>query len=150
MRAVVQRCREARVEVEGAVTGQIGHGLTIFVGVGEGDTEAEAQRLAQKIAALRIFNNPEGRFDLSLRDVGGAALVISNFTVFGDARKGSRPNFGAAAAPMEARALYERFVTLLRDQGVPAETGVFAAMMEVTVVNDGPVTVILDVERRTA
>jgi D-tyrosyl-tRNA(Tyr) deacylase len=144
MKAVIQRCRAARVEVENEVIGQIEFGLTIFLGIGEGDTEAGASRLAQKIAGLRIFNNAEGRFDRSVRDVGGSVLVISNFTLYGDARKGTRPNFTGAAAPEIARQLYERFVTLLSESGIPVATGQFAAMMQVTVENDGPVTLILE------
>jgi len=144
MKAVIQRCRAASVEVEGTVIGQIDSGLTIFLGVGEGDEEAQAARLVQKIAGLRIFDNDEGRFDRSLRDVGGSALVISNFTLYGDARKGTRPNFGGAAKPEIARHLYERFVTLLGESGIPVQTGQFAAAMNVKVENDGPVTLILE------
>jgi D-tyrosyl-tRNA(Tyr) deacylase len=146
MRAVIQRCRLARVEVDGKVVGAIERGLTIFLGVAEGDNEACAARLAQKVAALRIFDDEQGKFALSLRDIDGAALVIPNFTVCGDTRKGTRPNFGAAAAPEPARQLYERFVTLLSTQDVPVQTGVFAASMSVTVENDGPVTLVLNVE----
>jgi D-tyrosyl-tRNA(Tyr) deacylase len=144
MKAVIQRCRAASVEVEGRVLGQIDFGLTIFLGVGEGDEEVQAARLVQKIAGLRIFDNDEGRFDRSLRDVGGSALVISNFTLYGDARKGTRPNFGGAAKPEIARHLYERFVKLLSESGIPVQTGEFAAMMNVKVENDGPVTLILE------
>lgn len=148
MKAVIQRCNEARVEVDGEIVGQIGQGLAIFLGVAEGDDEACAARMAQKIAGLRIFDNPEGRFDLSVRDVGGSALVISNFTLCGDARKGTRPNFSGAAAPDTARALFDRFVTLLCETGVPTQTGQFAAHMTVHVANDGPVTLVLDVENK--
>jgi D-tyrosyl-tRNA(Tyr) deacylase len=146
MKAVIQRCRRAQVEVEGKVVGTIERGLAVFLGVAEGDDEACAARLAQKIAALRIFDDEQGRFAFSLRDIRGAALVIPNFTVCGDARKGTRPNFGAAAAPDPARQLYERFVTLLSTQDVPVQTGVFAASMSVTVENDGPVTLVINVE----
>jgi D-aminoacyl-tRNA deacylase len=146
MRAVIQRCQRAQVEVESQIAGAIGRGLAVFLGVATGDDEACAARLAQKVAALRIFDDEQGKFALSLRDVGGAALVIPNFTICGDARKGTRPNFGDAAAPEPARRLYERFVTLLSSQGVPVQTGVFAASMKVTVENDGPVTIVVNIE----
>ena len=132
--------------VEGQTVGAIEQGLAIFLGVGQGDDEATAARLARKVAALRIFDNADGRFDLALREVGGAALVISNFTVCGDARKGARPNFAAAAPPERAELLYELFVKLLRAQDVPVQTGVFAASMQVEVLNDGPVSLLLEVE----
>jgi len=144
MKIVIQRCLRASVRVEGEVVGQIENGLAILVGVATGDNEAIAARMAQKIAALRIFDNAEGKFDLSLRDVAGSALVISNFTLCGDARKGARPNFSAAASPESARLLFDRFVTLLRETGTPVETGIFAAHMIVEIENDGPVTLILD------
>ena len=146
MKAVVQRCRAASVEVDGKVVGQISHGLTVFLGIAGGDDESCAARMAQKIAALRIFDDADGRFDLSVRDVGGAALVISNFTVCGDARKGTRPNFGGAAPAEKANHLYSRFVKLLEDNAVPVQTGIFAASMRVAVENDGPVTVVLEVQ----
>ena len=146
MKAVVQRCHGAHVAVDGEVVGQIGNGLTIFLGVAGGDDESCAARLAQKIAALRIFDDAAGRFDLSVRDVNGAALIISNFTVCGDARKGTRPNFSGAAPAEIANHLYQRFVTLLAEQGVPVQTGIFAASMRVAVENDGPVTVVLEVQ----
>ena len=144
MKAVIQRCHSARVEVEGKVVGEIGQGLVIFLGVFATDDESCAARLAHKVAGLRIFDNAEGKFDLSVRDVGGAALVISNFTICGDARKGTRPNFSAAAPPAEANQLYERFVSLLAEQQVPVQTGVFGVAMRVLVENDGPVTVLLE------
>lgn len=124
--------------------GQIGPGLAIFLGVANGDDESAAQKLTRKIASLRIFNDDEGKFNRSLLDISGSALVISNFTLYGDAKKGTRPNFMEAAAPDEANRLYEAFVTLLRREGVPVETGIFAAMMTVSVENDGPVTIILE------
>ena len=145
MKVVIQRCHNAKVEVEGEIVGEIGAGLTIFLGVAKGDNEAVAQKLAHKIAGLRIFNDDEGRFNRSILDIGGSALVISNFTLCGDAKKGTRPNFIGAAPPVEANLLYQAFVTLLRGQNVPVETGVFAAMMNVSVENDGPVTIILEV-----
>jgi D-tyrosyl-tRNA(Tyr) deacylase len=144
MKAVIQRCHQAQVEVEGKIVGQIGPGLAVFLGVAKGDEETHAEKLARKIASLRIFNDDEGKFNRSLLDTGGSALVISNFTLYGDARKGTRPNFMEAAMPDEANRLYEAFVTLLRNQNVPVKTGVFAASMKVLVENDGPVTIILE------
>ncbi|HVF11022.1 MAG TPA: D-aminoacyl-tRNA deacylase [Abditibacteriaceae bacterium] len=145
MKAVIQRCHGAQVEVEGNVVGQIGHGLVVFLGVAEGDDEAVAARLAQKIATLRIFDDAAGKFAFSVRDKSGAVLVISNFTVCGDARKGTRPDFTAAAPSAVADHLYNRFVKLLAEQEVIVQTGVFGAAMRVQVANDGPVTVILEV-----
>ncbi len=144
MKAVIQRCHHAQVEVDGQVVGSVGRGLAVFVGVETDDDEERAARLVQKIVALRIFNNSEGKFDLSLKDIGGAALVIPNFTLCGDARKGARPNFGGAAPPAVAEPLFEQFVTLLRHHDIAVETGVFGAMMKVQVENDGPVTMILE------
>jgi D-tyrosyl-tRNA(Tyr) deacylase len=144
MKAVIQRCHRAHVEVAGEVVGQIGSGLVVFLGVAKGDDAAKAERLARKIASLRIFNDDEGKFNRSLLDMGGGALVISNFTLYGDATKGTRPNFTQAAAPEEADLLYQTFVKLLSQQNVPVETGIFAAMMNVSVENDGPVTLILE------
>ena len=148
MRAVVQRVREARVTVDGEVVGQIGAGLVVFGAVGASDGEAELAQMADKILGLRIFNDAEGKFNLSLRDVGGSILAVSQFTLFGDARRGRRPSFIEAAPPDQARALFERFVELLRAGGLPVETGRFQAMMQVDVGNDGPVTILLDTERR--
>jgi D-tyrosyl-tRNA(Tyr) deacylase len=146
MKAIIQRCRSARVTADDVLAGEIGRGLVIFLGVATGDDEATAARLARKIAALRVFDNAAGRFDLALREVNGAALVVSNFTVCGEARKGTRPNFGRAAPPQTANHLYEHFVTLLREQQIPVQTGVFGASMQVEVINDGPVSLILEVE----
>ena len=145
MRAVVQRVREARVTPGGA----IGPGLCVLLGVADGDTEAEADRLAGKVARLRIFENEEGKFDRSLLDVGGAALVVSQFTLIADTSKGTRPDFSKAARPGLAEPLYERFCDALRELGASVQTGVFGARMAVELVNDGPVTIILDVEGRS-
>ena len=145
MRAVVQRVSRTAVRVEGEVVGRCGRGLLVLVGVRHQDTAETAIRLAGKLARLRIFANDEGRFDLSLLDVGGEALVVSQFTLLADTRKGNRPSFTDAAAPEHAEELVERFCAALRDEGVPVETGVFGARMEVELVNDGPVTIILDV-----
>lgn len=146
MKAVVQRCKKAWVDVENKTVGQIENGLTVFLGVAQGDDESCVQKLASKIAALRIFDDADGKFNYSVKDVGGGVLVISNFTIYGDARKGTRPNFSRAAPPDEANRLYERFVTLLTEQGITVATGQFAAAMQVSVENDGPVTVILEAE----
>ena len=148
MRAVVQRVREASVTVDGEVVGQIGAGLVVFGAVGANDGEAELAQMADKILGLRIFNDADGKFNLSLRDVGGSILAVSQFTLFGDARRGRRPSFIEAAPPDQARALFERFVELLRAGGLPVETGRFQATMQVDVSNDGPVTILLDTERR--
>ncbi|MBI3911973.1 MAG: D-tyrosyl-tRNA(Tyr) deacylase [Armatimonadetes bacterium] len=147
MRAVVQRVREARVEVEGCVTGQIGRGLVALIGVAHTDTLADARFIAEKIAHLRIFADAEGRMNLSARDVGAAALVISQFTLLGDARKGRRPSYAAAAPPEVAEPLYQACCQALREQGVPVATGVFGAYMQITLVADGPVTILLDSQR---
>ncbi len=127
---------------------EIGAGLLVLLGVAAGDTEDDAVRLAGKVARLRVFENEEGRFDRSLRDKGGAALVVSQFTVLADTAKGNRPSFTAAAGPELAEALYERFCTALRELDVPVETGVFGATMEVELVNEGPVTVIVEAGSR--
>jgi D-tyrosyl-tRNA(Tyr) deacylase len=146
VRAVVQRVREASVAVDGEVVAECGTGLLILFGVASGDDEAAAERLAAKIARLRIFENDEGRFDRSLLDVGGEALTVSQFTLIADSRrqKGTRPDFSKAARPEVAEPLYERFCEALRELGVPVQTGVFGARMAVTIVNDGPVTIVLD------
>jgi D-tyrosyl-tRNA(Tyr) deacylase len=146
VRAVVQRVSEASVSVAGESVAAIGVGLLVLLGVGAGDGPAEADWLADKVASLRIFDGPDGKFDRSLSDVGGAILVVSQFTLHGDARKGRRPNFSAAAPPELAEALYQRFVARLVAAGWPVATGVFGAMMAVRLVNDGPVTLILERE----
>jgi D-tyrosyl-tRNA(Tyr) deacylase len=140
MRAVVQRVERARSTPGGA----IGPGLCVLLGVAQGDDEAAAGRLAGKVARLRIFEGEDGKFDRSLLDVGGAALVVSQFTLIADTRKGNRPSFAAAAPPELAEPLYDRFAAALRELGVPVETGVFGARMAIELVNDGPVTIVLD------
>jgi D-tyrosyl-tRNA(Tyr) deacylase len=147
MRAVVQRVSHARVLVGGAERSEIGAGLCILLGVARGDEAAAAERLAGRVARLRIFENEDGRFDRSLLDVGGAALVVSQFTLLADTAKGNRPSFTDAAPPEEAEPLYERFCEAVRALGVEVGTGVFGARMELELVNDGPVTIVLDVER---
>jgi D-tyrosyl-tRNA(Tyr) deacylase len=140
MRAVVQRFSRARV----TPGGEIGPGLCVLLGVARGDGEEQTARFAGKVARLRIFPDQEGRFDRSVADVAGSVLVVSQFTLIADTAKGNRPSFAGAAAPEEAEPLYERFCSELRALGVPVETGVFGARMEVELVNDGPVTIVLD------
>jgi D-tyrosyl-tRNA(Tyr) deacylase len=144
MRAVVQRVSEASVSVDGEVVGSIGRGVVVLIGVTQGDEEAEARFLAGKVANLRIFADDEGKFNRSALDVNGEALVVSQFTLYGDARKGRRPSFVHAAPPEVAEPLIERFVTFLKENGLHVETGVFGAMMMVKIHNDGPVTIILE------
>jgi len=143
MKAVVQRVSSARVRVGERVAGEVGSGLCVLLGVARSDDAAAAERLAGKIARLRVFENEEGRFDRSLLDTGGETLVISQFTLLGDASKGNRPSFTDAAPPEEAEPLYEAFCASLRELGVPVATGEFAARMAVELVNDGPVTILL-------
>src|SRR5262245_43027672 len=147
MRAVVQRVTRARVTVDGQTTGAIERGLVVLLGIGSGDDEQAARYLAAKIAELRIFEDENGKMNRSVAEAGGALLAVSQFTLYGDCRKGRRPSFDAAARPEPARALYERFVALLREQGLRVEEGVFQAMMQVELVNDGPVTLLLDSEK---
>ncbi len=146
MRAVVQRVSRAAVRVDGEVVGSCGRGLLVLVGAGQEDTSGTAERLAGKIARLRIFPDDAGRFDRSLLDTGGEALVVSQFTLISDTRKGNRPSFSDAASPELAAPLIDHFCEALREVGVPVETGVFGAHMEVDLVNDGPVTIVLDVD----
>ena len=143
MRAVVQRVSRAAVRVDGGLIGEIGAGLLVLLGVAAGDVVADADALAGKLARLRVFENDDGRFDRSLLDTGGAALVVSQFTLLADLGKGNRPSFTAAAAPADAEPLVERVAAALRGLGVPVETGRFGARMEVELVNDGPVTLVL-------
>lgn len=147
MRAVVQRVTRARVTVDAQVAGEIGPGLLILLGVSKADNPESGTYLAEKIANLRIFADAAGKMNLSLLDVKGAALVVSQFTLYGDTRGGRRPSYIQAAAPEEANKLYEGFVQSLRALGVPVETGVFQAHMEVELTNDGPVTILLDSEK---
>ncbi len=147
MRAVVQRVSRAKVTVEGRVTGEIGAGLMILLGVGRQDTAAVAVSLAEKCANLRVFEDDQGKMNRSLLDVKGSALVVSQFTLYGDARGQRRPSFISAAPPEQAKALYEDFCEALRKLGVSVATGVFQAMMCVELVNEGPVTILLDSEK---
>ena len=144
MRAVVQRVAEARVVVHGEVRGEVGAGLCVLLGVARDDRVEQAERLAGKVASLRIFENEEGKFDRSLLDTGGQALVVSQFTLIAETAKGNRPSFSQAAPPEDAEPLYEAFCVALRELGVRVETGVFGARMTVELVNDGPVTIVLE------
>ncbi len=144
MRAVVQRVSRAAVVIDGETVGAIERGLLVLLGVAATDTPAEVQWMADKIAGLRIFNDEAGKMNLALADVGGAVLVVSQFTLFGDCRKGRRPSFLGAAPPEIAVPLYEAFVNALRALGLPVATGRFGAMMQVELINEGPVTLILD------
>ncbi|HWO90122.1 MAG TPA: D-aminoacyl-tRNA deacylase [Gemmatimonadales bacterium] len=144
MRAVVQRVSRAAVRVDGQTVGAIGRGFLVLAGFTAGDGEPQLDWMAEKIAGLRVFSDSEGRMNLALADVDGACLVVSQFTLYGDAQKGRRPSFVQAAPPDVAEPLYERFVSLLRRRGVRVETGRFGAMMDVELVNDGPVTLILE------
>ena len=144
MRAVVQRVSRASVKVNGQFTGQIETGLLVLLGVGHDDAETDASYLAEKVAGLRVFEDDEGKMNRSVLEIGGSVLAVSQFTLFGDVRKGKRPSFDAAARPERARELYEAFVTKIVALGLRCETGRFQEMMEVELVNQGPVTILLD------
>jgi len=144
MRAVLQRVSRASVEVEGAVVGRIDRGWLVFLGVGKADAEAQVEWLAAKILGLRAFEDESGKMNRSVQDVGGGLLVVSQFTLLGDCRKGRRPSFDAAAPPEQANRLYERFVERLRASGLTVASGVFQATMKVELVNEGPVTFVID------
>ncbi|HTU25418.1 MAG TPA: D-aminoacyl-tRNA deacylase [Pirellulales bacterium] len=144
MQACIQRVSRAQVTVAGECVGRIERGLVVLLGIGGDDTEAEARLLADKIGTLRVFDDAAGKMNLALADVGGSLLVVSQFTLLGDCRKGRRPSFIAAAPPERAEPLYEHFVRLLREQGHPVETGRFRTSMQLELVNDGPVTLIVD------
>jgi len=146
VRSVVQRVSHGSVSIEGQVVGQIGRGLVVLLGVGDGDGEAEARLLAEKIANLRIFEDAAGKMNLSLLDIGGEALVVSQFTLYADTRRGRRPGFTDAALPDVAEPLVQRFADHLRAAGIPVATGRFGAMMLVEIHNDGPVTILLDTD----
>jgi len=147
MRAVVQRVSRCRVTVDGQVTGEIGLGLLVLLGVSKSDNEQAADYLVEKITGLRIFEDAEGKMNLPVQEAGGALLVVSQFTLYGDVRRGRRPSFDAAARPEESRRLYEYFVERVRAAGLRCQTGQFQAMMEVELVNSGPVTILLDSEK---
>lgn len=144
MRAVIQRVKRASIRVDGETVGETGKGLLVLLGVGKDDTEDDARYLADKVSSLRIFEDSQGKMNLSVRDVEGSVLVVSQFTLFADCRKGRRPSFTGAGEPQRARELYERVIDFLKQSGVPTAGGIFQAMMEVELVNDGPVTILLD------
>jgi D-tyrosyl-tRNA(Tyr) deacylase len=144
MRAVVQRVSRAQVTVNGEIAGEIGVGLVVLLGVGRDDTEADATYLAEKIAGLRVFEDGEGKMNRSVQDVGGSVLAVSQFTLYGDVRRGKRPSFDGVAPPEKARQLYEFFVGQIRAAGLSCDTGRFQEMMKVELVNEGPVTILLD------
>ena len=148
MKAFIQRVSEARVAVAGETVGAIGRGILVLLGVEKGDTERDAAWLAEKITGLRVFNDEAGKMNLSVREVGGGILAVSQFTLAGNCAKGRRPSFDSAAPPDEGKRLYERFVDFVRATGVPTATGIFQADMQVTLTNDGPVTFILDTGKR--
>jgi D-tyrosyl-tRNA(Tyr) deacylase len=144
MRAVVQRVSRAKVTIKDWTAGEIGLGLLVLLAVGQEDTESDATYLAEKIFGLRIFEDEQGKMNRSVQDVGGSVLAVSQFTLYGDVRRGKRPSFDAAAPPQHARRLYEFFVERIRAAGLPCETGRFQEMMQVELVNEGPVTILLD------
>ncbi|HAP07261.1 MAG TPA: D-tyrosyl-tRNA(Tyr) deacylase [Planctomycetaceae bacterium] len=148
MRAVVQRVSEASVTVDGAITGQIGRGFLVLLGIAGDDTEQDVVWIAEKIAGLRVFEDSEGRMNLGLAEVAGAVLLVSQFTLYGDCRKGRRPSFVAAARPEVAIPLYQSVIAELSGHGLPVETGKFQAHMDVRLLNDGPVTLLLDSRRQ--
>jgi len=147
MRAAVQRVSRAKVTVGDEITGEIGPGLLVLLGVAQEDTEAAADYLVDKVIGLRVFEDADGKMNLSVADAGGAVLVVSQFTLYGDVRRGKRPSFDQAARPERANELYEYFVTKIRAAGLRCETGRFQAMMDVELVNDGPVTILLDSDK---
>jgi len=144
MRTVVQRVKESHVSVADEIVAQIGHGLLVLLGVAKGDTHKDAKYLADKISHLRIFEDHEGKMNRSLLETGGSMLVVSQFTLLGDCRKGRRPSFIQAARPEDADHLYKSFAGLVRDMGIPVKTGRFGAMMAVSLINDGPVTIVIE------
>ena len=148
MRAVVQRVKSASVNVDGELVSEIGAGVLIFLGVAHEDTTTELEYIANKVANLRIFEDAEGKMNCSLLEAGGAALVVSQFTLYGDCRKGRRPSFIKAARPETANALYEQFITALEQQNIRTQGGTFQAMMDIELINDGPVTILLDSDKQ--
>ncbi len=144
MKAILQRVSRAKVKIEDQIVGGIGQGLLVLLGVGKGDSDSEAARLLEKIIHLRIFDDNQGKMNLSLLEIGGELMVISQFTLYADCRKGRRPSFTDAAPPAEAKALYETFLTLAKTKGIKVASGTFQALMEVEFINHGPVTICLD------
>ena len=148
MRAVIQRVSSASVSVDDSITGEIKSGLLVLLGVGQGDTLADLEYIFQKTIGLRVFEDDEGKMNLSLQDVNGQLLVVSQFTLFGDVRKGKRPFFGDAAPPEQANELYEAFVQRAKEESIHVQTGIFQADMQVSLVNDGPVTIMIDSKKQ--
>lgn len=144
MRAVIQRVTEASVKVDGKITGEIGKGILIFLGVGEGDTEKDLKYIADKTIGLRIFTDENDKMNLSVQDIGGEILVVSQFTLYGDCRKGKRPSFSSSMEPVAAKRMYEEFIEYVSEQGIRTAHGIFGADMKVELLNDGPVTILLD------
>ena len=144
MRAVIQRVNNASVAVSGKVIGKIGKGLLVFLGVGEGDTEADLKYIADKTVGLRIFSDADDKMNLSVRDIGGEVLVVSQFTLYGDCRKGKRPSFSSSMEPKGAEEMYEDFIKMIESNGIKTAHGEFGADMQVSILNDGPVTILLD------
>jgi D-tyrosyl-tRNA(Tyr) deacylase len=144
MRAVIQRVKSAAVYVDGQLSGKIGNGLLVFIGVAKGDNENDLSYMASKLPDLRIFEDTSGKFNLSLKEKGGEILIVSQFTLYGDCRKGRRPSFTEAEEPTAAKNLYDQLISKLREQGISVQTGEFQAKMEVHLINDGPVTLLLD------
>lgn len=144
MRAVIQRVTEASVKVDGKITGEIGKGILIFLGVGEGDTEKDLKYIADKTIGLRIFTDENDKMNLSVQDIGGEILVVSQFTLYGDCRKGKRPSFSSSMEPVAAKRMYEAFIEYVSEQGIRTAHGIFGADMKVELLNDGPVTILLD------
>ena len=147
MRAVIQRVSRASVSVDNEVVGRIGKGILVLLGVAQGDDDSSADYLAEKTVGLRIFEDAAGKMNLSVADIGGEVLVVSQFTLYGDVRKGKRPSFDRAARPEDANRLYEHYISRIRAAGLKCEAGRFQAMMEVELVNDGPVTIVIDSEK---
>ena len=148
MRAVIQRVKSASVKVDGELVSEIGSGLLIFLGIAHNDTDTELEYIANKVANLRIFEDADGKMNCSLLETGGSALVVSQFTLYGDCRKGRRPSFIDAARPEVANALYEKFITALKQLNISTQGGTFQAMMDVQLINDGPVTILLDSDKQ--
>jgi len=144
MRAVVQRVQSAEVLIEGRLSGKIGNGLLVFIGVGKGDGEEDISYMTSKLPELRIFEDASGKFNLSLKEIGGEMLIVSQFTLYGDCRKGRRPSFTEAEEPIKAKSLYDRLVSKLEELGIAVQTGEYQAKMHVHLINDGPVTLLLD------
>jgi D-tyrosyl-tRNA(Tyr) deacylase len=148
MRALIQRVLESSVTVDDNIVGQIGQGMLVLLGVGQGDTQADLDYVVRKTINLRVFDDADSKMNLSVQDIGGAMLIVSQFTLLGDSRKGNRPGFSAAAAPDVAKAMYEAFIDVVREKNINVQSGIFAADMQVQLINDGPVTLMVDSRSR--